>query len=48
MRNDLAPSLPEITVESALQHPSNKEAQAKFEAIKTWEYCWNRTFYDGN
>jgi hypothetical protein len=44
MRNDLAPTLPEISVESALQHPSNSEAQAKFEAIKTWDYCWNRTF----
>jgi len=27
-----------VSVESLLQHPSNKEAQARFEAIKNWEY----------
>ncbi|MDB3907043.1 hypothetical protein N9355_06200 [Crocinitomicaceae bacterium] len=33
--NDLVPT---VSVESLLQHPSNKEAQARFEAIKDWEY----------
>lgn len=44
LRNDLAPHLKEVSVESLLQHPSNKEAQERFEAIKDWEYIWNRTF----
>lgn len=44
LRNDLVHELPEITVASVLQHPSNEEAQARFEAIKDWEYVWNRSF----
>ncbi len=39
VREDLlADELPAVDVESLLQHPSNKEAQARFEAIKDWEY----------
>ena len=39
VREDLvADVLPEVSVESLLTHPSNKEAQARFEAIKDWEY----------
>lgn len=30
--------VPTVTVESLLQHPSNKEAQARFEAVKDWEF----------
>ncbi len=41
---DLAEDLPTIDVESVLTHPSNQEAQARFEAIKDWEYIWNRSF----
>lgn len=33
--NDIVPT---VEVASLLQHPSNKEAQARFEAIKDWEY----------
>jgi hypothetical protein len=44
VREGLAPSLKEVSVESVLTHPSNKEAQARFEAIKEWEYVWNRSF----
>lgn len=44
VRNGLAPELPEVSVESVLTHPSNKEAQEKFEAIKDWDYVWNRKF----
>jgi hypothetical protein len=44
VRNDLAPELKAVSVESVLTHPSNKVAQQKFEAIKDWEYVWNRTF----
>jgi hypothetical protein len=44
VRNDLAPALKAVSVESVLTHPSNKVAQQKFEAIKDWEYVWNRTF----
>lgn len=44
LRNDLVPELKEVSVESVLQHPSNKEAQARFEVIKDWEYVWNRSF----
>jgi hypothetical protein len=44
VRENLAPELKEVTVESVLNHPSNKEMQAKFEAIKDWEYIWNRKF----
>jgi hypothetical protein len=44
VRNDLAPELKEVSVESVLEHPSNKEAVKQFEAIKDWEYTWNRTF----
>lgn len=44
VRNDLAPELMEVSVESVLQHPSNKEAQHRFEAIKDWDYIWNRKF----
>lgn len=39
LRNDLLQNeVPTVTVESLLQHPSNKEAQARFEAIKDWDY----------
>jgi hypothetical protein len=39
LRNDLLiDEVPEVSVESLLQHPSNKEVQARFEAIKDWEY----------
>lgn len=39
VREDIAPdTLPEVSVESLLTHPTNKEAQARFEAIKDWEY----------
>lgn len=39
LREDLLPEvLPEVKVESLLQHPSNKAAQARFEQIKDWEY----------
>ena len=39
LREDLHTDLvPTVAVESLLQHPSNKEAQARFEAIKDWEY----------
>lgn len=39
VRNDLAPDLlPEVSVESVLQHPSVKEGYKKFEPIKDWEY----------
>jgi len=34
----LTDQVPTVSVESLLQHPSNKEAQARFEAIKDWEY----------
>lgn len=30
--------IPEVTVESVLQHPSVKEGQGKFEEIRDWEY----------
>jgi hypothetical protein len=42
VKNNLAPELQEVTVESVLQHPSNKEAQQRFEAIKDWEYIHER------
>ncbi len=39
VREDLIPELlPEVTVESLLQHPSNKEARQRFEAVKDWDY----------
>lgn len=39
LRNDLLQDLvPEVSVESLLQHPSNIEAQERFLAIKDWEY----------
>ena len=39
LRNDLlVDQVPEVSVESLLKHPSNQEAQARFEAIKDWEY----------
>jgi hypothetical protein len=44
VRNDLIPELPEVSVESCLLHPSNIDAQRRFEAIKNWDYMWNRTF----
>jgi hypothetical protein len=44
VRNDLLPELPTVEVPSVLQHPSNQDMQARFEAIKTWEYVWNRKF----
>ena len=44
VRNDLSPELKAVSVESVLTHPSNNEAQQKFEAIKDWDYVWNRRF----
>ena len=39
VRNDLAVAeLPEVSVESVLQHPSVAAGQAGFEAIRGWEY----------
>lgn len=39
VKNGLADTLiPEVTVESVLQHPSVKEGYKKFEPIKDWEY----------
>lgn len=39
VREDLVTEqLPEVTVESLLQHPSNKEAQQRFEEIKDWNF----------
>lgn len=39
VRNGLADELiPEVSVESLLQHPSNIEARKRFEEIKDWEY----------
>lgn len=39
LRNDLLQdALPEVSVESVLTHPSVKEAQRSFEAVKDWEY----------
>lgn len=39
LREDLLTNhVPTVTVESLLQHPSNKVVQARFEAIKDWEY----------
>lgn len=36
--NLLTEKVPTVSVKSLLQHPSNAEAQARFEAIKDWEY----------
>jgi hypothetical protein len=44
VREDLAPELPEVSVDSVLKHPSNQEMQQRFEAIRDWEYVWNRSF----
>ena len=39
VREDLLKTeLPEVTVESLLTDPSNKEAQSRFEPIKNWKY----------
>lgn len=39
LRNDLLVDIiPEVSVDSLLTHPSNEEAQARFMAIKDWEY----------
>ncbi len=39
LRDDLLTDLvPEVSVESLLQHPSNVQAQQRFEAVKDWEY----------
>jgi hypothetical protein len=39
VREDLIPELlPEVSVESVLQHPSNKEARARFEEVRDWKY----------
>lgn len=39
VREELATdNLPEVSVESVLQHPSNKEAQKRFEEIKDWKF----------
>jgi len=39
VREDLANDfLPEVSVESLLQHPSNTEARERFEAVKDWEF----------
>lgn len=39
VKNGLADEyLPEVSIESVLQHPSNKEGFKKFDEIKDWEY----------
>jgi len=39
VREDLLKDvLPEVSVETLLTHPSNIEAQARFEAVKDWEF----------
>ena len=39
LRNDLAVDfIPEVSVESLLNHPSNIEARARFEEVKDWKY----------
>jgi hypothetical protein len=39
VREDLANEfLPEVSVESLLQHPSNTEARERFEAVKDWQF----------
>jgi hypothetical protein len=39
VKNGLAEKeIPEVTVESVLQHPSVKQAGQKFDTIKDWEY----------
>jgi hypothetical protein len=39
VREDLVTNdLPEVSVESLLQHPSNKKARERFEAVKDWEF----------
>lgn len=39
VKEELAtPQLPEVSVESLLEHPSNNEAQKRFEEIKDWEF----------
>jgi hypothetical protein len=39
LRNDLLQGvIPELQVTDALKHPSNKEAQKRFEAVKDWEF----------
>ena len=39
IREDLlVDEVPTVSVESLLQHPSNKEAQARFAAVKNWEF----------
>jgi hypothetical protein len=39
IREDLLQDeVPTVSVESLLQHPSNIEAQARFEAVKDWEF----------
>ena len=39
LRNDLLTDMiPEVNVDTLLTHPSNEEAQARFIAIKDWEY----------
>jgi len=43
IRNGIAEEfIPEVSVESVLQHPSVKEGCLKFEEIKNWEYERNR------
>ncbi|MCH2224229.1 MAG: hypothetical protein MK066_05615 [Crocinitomicaceae bacterium] len=34
----LVNEVPTVSVESLLQHPSNKDAQTRFEAVKDWEF----------
>lgn len=47
IREELCQDLvPTVTVESLLQHPSNQEAQARFEAIQDWAYV-TENFTDG-
>jgi len=39
LRNDLlVDQIKEVTVESLLQHPSNKECQERFKEVENWEY----------
>ena len=43
IKNGIAEELiPEVSVESVLQHPSVKEGYLKFQEIKEWEYLRNR------
>lgn len=38
IKNGLAEEIPTVSVESLLQHPSNVDAQKRFEEVKDWEF----------